>query len=423
MKTRYHLLIVSIVALCANRVSAQSLPSDYILPVEAAVQASPATIMLNWPKDANAQHFYISRRLLGAGNAWAPLITLPGTDSIYPDKAVQVGTEYEYRVIDSTKNDSTYAVFGFLASGIEVPALTQPGAVDLIVDNTYSTPLKTEIDQLITDLTNEGWQVFRHDVARTDNDVDIQNTIQNDFDTYTNLRTVFLLGHVPVPYSGDIAPDGHTPGNGNHQGAWPADVFYGNFDMNWTDVSVDDTTAGDPRNKNIPGDGKFDQDAIESPMDLEVGRVDLYDMPSFPLSDTLLMKQYLDRDHAFRMGQLTVPTRAIINDNFGLIHESGVDIEKINGKYDTLPYNLPLDYDAPGTDGWRNFPGLVGRSNIFTLGTVDQRLYRLVQLSRYRQISMGLWVWRGLVSRIFRCRNNRLVCGFRRGCDVLYALR
>ncbi len=395
MKNVCSVLLLFSIAIFADRVSGQSSPSDYILPVEATVQANPATITLHWNADAHAQHFYISRRLLGNGDPWALITTLPGSDSSYADKAVQVGTQYEYRVIDSTKNDSVYAVFGFLASGIAVPASPQPGAVDLIVDNTYSTVLKTEIGQLITDLTAEGWQVLRHDVARTDNDVNIQDTISNDFNTYNNVRTVFLLGHVPVPYSGDIAPDGHVPGSGNHQGAWPADVYYGNFETNWTDNSVNDTTAYDPRNKNIPGDGKFDQDAIESPMDLEVGRVDLYDMPtSSPLSDTLLMKQYLERDHAFRMGQLIVPTRALIDDHFGLILERGVDIEFINGKYDTLPYNLPLDYDAPATDGWRNFPGLVGSNHIDNFRTIESdTFYAATDWFGYADTAKYLWAY------------------------------
>jgi hypothetical protein len=61
-------------------------------------------------------------------------------------------------------------------------------------------------------------------------------------------------GHVPVPYSGNFNLDGHD----YHFGAWPADVFYGDMDGVWTDSSVTQTIASDPRNWNVPGDGKFD---------------------------------------------------------------------------------------------------------------------------------------------------------------------
>ena len=58
------------------------------------------------------------------------------------------------------------------------------------------------------------------------------------------LRQVLLLGHVPVPYSGNIAPDHHYRPTGNgltptHQGAWPADIYYGDMVGAWTDTTVD----------------------------------------------------------------------------------------------------------------------------------------------------------------------------------------
>ena len=68
-------------------------------------------------------------------------------------------------------------------------------------------------------------------------------------------HSLFLLGHVPVPYSGNINPDGHP----DHQGAWPADGYYADMDGTWTDISVNNTVATGTRNDNVPGDGKFDQ--------------------------------------------------------------------------------------------------------------------------------------------------------------------
>ena len=59
---------------------------------------------------------------------------------------------------------------------------------------------------------------------------------------HADLESVFLLGHVPVPYSGQINPDGHS----NHVGAWAADVYYGELDGNWTDVTVNNTSASRP---------------------------------------------------------------------------------------------------------------------------------------------------------------------------------
>ena len=72
----------------------------------------------------------------------------------------------------------------------------------------------------------------------------------------------------------------------NHVGAWPADVFYGDMAGAWTDSSVSDSGASDPRNRNVPGDGKFDQSRLPFNVELQVGRVDLANLPAFPQSET-----------------------------------------------------------------------------------------------------------------------------------------
>ena len=67
-----------------------------------------------------------------------------------------------------------------------------------------------------------------------------------------------------VGLKGNLAPDGH----GEHYGAWPADVYYGDVNGAWTDNSVWSTGAAWPRNHNVPGDGKFDQTTIPSQVEL-----------------------------------------------------------------------------------------------------------------------------------------------------------
>jgi hypothetical protein len=133
------------------------------------------------------------------------------------------------------------------------------------------------------------------------------------------VTTVFLLGRVPVPYSGRIAPDGHT----NHTGAWPADIYYGELDGNWTDAYVSTDVVG--RRRNMPGDGKFDQSVIplgggKIGVELAVGRVDFAGMTAFPLSETELLRRYLNKDHDYRWGLGDFAhweRRALMRDGFG----------------------------------------------------------------------------------------------------------
>ena len=192
--------------------------------------------------------------------------------------------------------------------------------------------------------------MLRHDVARTETVPNVKARIMTDYRSDpAGVRTLFLFGHLPVPYSGNIIPDGHYP---DHQGAWPADAYYGDMDGEWTDSTVSSAIASDPRNRNAPGDGKFDQSQLPSPVELEVGRVDLANLPgrtslngpaTFP-GELELLRQYLNKDHNFRHGLLTAPRRAVLHDDFGF--RGG---------------------EAFAASGYRTLAPLFGAENILTL--------------------------------------------------------
>jgi hypothetical protein len=121
--------------------------------------------------------------------------------------------------------------------------------------------------------------------------------------------SVFIVGHVPIPYSGLSSPGSHTENFGAH----PADWYYADMDEAvWTDTSATNTTADYPSNWNVPGDGKFDQNYIPSAPELRIGRVDLVNMPAFGKSEIELMRQYLDRNHAWRHKLFSVRDRGLI---------------------------------------------------------------------------------------------------------------
>ena len=231
-----------------------------------------------------------------------------------------------------------------------MPAIEYRGTVVLLVDSNYVIDLKTEIDRLEMDLIGDGWRIIRHDISRGTSVSDIRDLIIADKTATPELSTVFLLGHIPVPYSGNINPDAH----GDHLGAWPADLYYGEIDGSWTDASINNVTASRDENDNIPGDGKFDQSVIPSDVDLEVGRVDLYNMPAFALSDVELIRQYLNKNHDFRHAILKAEKRALIDDNFK--------------SYD----------EGFAQTGWRYFSAMFGADNVSALdflGTLATESY------------------------------------------------
>ena len=271
--------------------------SDYAVRVSASVQTNPARITLSWPATPNTISYTVSRKSREA-TAWGAPTSLSSTATNYIDSSVSSGFGYEYRIVRTAPTGtSNYTAYGYIYAGINLLPAHSRGKLVLLVDSTCAASLTNELQRLELDLIGDGWGVIRHDVARTDSVSSIKNLINDDYTADTaNVKAVFLLGHVPVPYSGEINPDGHD----DHLGAWPADVYYGDVNSTWTDTYVNNTAASDTRNDNVPGDGKFDPDIIPSPIELQVGRVDFYNLPSFRQGEGDLLRQYLDKDHYFR---------------------------------------------------------------------------------------------------------------------------
>src|SRR6185369_6559678 len=131
---------------------------------------------------------------------------------------------------------------GYIYSGINAPLTESRGKLILVVDNTFSASISNELARLQQDLTGDGWQVNRLDVSRTQSVATTKSQIAGIYSADpANVKALFLFGHVPVPYSGNIFPDEHT----DHKGAWPCDGFYGDMDGTWTDSSVNTTSAAD----------------------------------------------------------------------------------------------------------------------------------------------------------------------------------
>lgn len=325
-----YLYILVTVIIFTNQLLAQP-PVDYTVRIEAQVQKLPAQITLNWITTTDTGKIYISRKAKGA-ITWTAIATLPSTSTTYADNNVTAGTGYEYRI---EKNDPTKPI-GYIYAGIELPAVHKRGAMVLLVDSTFSSSCNSEIQILMKDLSGDGWEVIRKDFPRTETVVNVKQYIVNASNTNPDVNALFILGHVAIPYSGFLNPDGHT----NHKGAWPADAYYGEIDSTWEDVLVNNTSSLNPLNHNTPGDGKYDANYFPTEIELQVGRVDFYDMPAFNKTEDQLMKSYLNKLHKYKTGQLNVIKRGLVDDNFKGYSE----------KF--------------GSNAWRNFAPLVGIDSV-----------------------------------------------------------
>ncbi len=282
--------------------------------------ASAPAITLHWAPDAVQTPLSHSiRRKAPGDSSWGPALVLPGDALSYTDTSALPGLAYEYEI---TKQHATYTGYGYVQAAIALPPVESRGALVLLVDQRHSAALAPELARLQDDLAGDGWRVLRHDVPPELPPPAVRSLIREAARAHPGeVRSVFLLGRIAVPYSGRMAPDGHA----DHVGAWPADAYYGDLDGEWSDSWVDFTQTAHPdpeqraRLSNLPGDGKFDHSSLPSELELAVGRVDLSRLPAFAESETELLRRYLEKNHRFRHGSTPVTRRALAADHIGFL--------------------------------------------------------------------------------------------------------
>ena len=347
--TRSSLLLV-IAALCYAASLFALEPHEYALALNVQTRQSPPGIVLSWPGDAYAREHIISRKLPGE-QTWQQIAVLPGNITSFTDANVTGGQVYEYEIVKHTShfpypngNPSDWSTaYAYAAAALNGTFPDYLGKVILVVDSSVAAPLAGELTQFAQDLTGDGWLVVRRDVSRSSSVQSVKDLIRAEYNADpAHVRSVILFGHIPVPYSGAINPDMHR----GHLGAWPADVYYAELDGNWTDNSVNVTSGWYAENHNVPGDGKFDQSEIPGTVELEIGRIDFFNMPAFqPRSEIDLLRAYLRKNHEFRHGLFSLPRRGLIRDNFG-----------------------DLSGDAPAVDAWRHYPVFFGPDQFREVG-------------------------------------------------------
>lgn len=318
----------------------------YAVQLSASVQVSPPQISLSWETDPYGANSYTVFRKAKEDASWgSPIASLPGSATTYTDTSVSAGSAYEYQVVKA--GTLGYTGYGYIFSGINVPPTEGRGTVLLVVATNSTVGLDYELSRLHDDLIGDGWQVFRIDVSSNDTPDSVHSLILGAYwQDPTNVNTVFLFGHVPVLQSGYLNYDGH--------GArpMPADAFYG-------DVTYDWPTGPGTSPSYLPSD-----------IPLMVGRVDLANMPGVGAavpwpSETELLRNYLNKDHSWRMGQIAVARLALMGNRRG--DEGGL---------------------ATAASGYRNFEPLVGpgntiEANIQDTAPASQRWISMLATSSY----------------------------------------
>lgn len=291
-----------------------------------------------WVFEDNAVEYQLSRRINGQG-IFSLVSKINSETSYIIDSTLTVGVPYEYELKKLLSNGQTTTSYsGYLFGGIEIPPIHHRGTYLFLAEKEVALSLSASIQRMIHDLEMDGWIVLYDTVNRTDLVVDVKQKIKSFYEkSEGRLSTVLLFGNVPVPYSGNINPDGHP----EHKGAWAADVFYADLNGNWTDNTINNASANILEMcRNIPGDGRYDQSIIPSNVELQIGRVDLSKLTIFSLTETQLLSNYLDKNHAFRNGYVQMKKRGLVQNNF------------------------PNFNEAFGVNGLSNFTRFFGKANV-----------------------------------------------------------
>jgi len=321
------------------QLNAQSTAKPYAAMLEREGNSLP--VKLTWQKDTLVNTYALYRRLPGSPGWGTAIATLNANDTFYTDANATNGV-YEYYLQKNLKNNRSG--HGYIMVSTAPQLFQYSGRLLLLIDGNYQLPLQMEILYLIGDLVADGWWVDTAVIQRSETPKQVKQKVLNWYAKYANdavkPEALYLLGRIPVPYSGEIFPDGHRP---DHRGAWPADVYYGVINEDaWTDAFVNIDSAAQPRNHNFPNDGKFDLSLIYPDTNaLQIGRVDLSNMPLFGINDTLLVRNYLEKAHAFKTRAFVPERRALVDDHFGA-----------------------MGGEAFAASGFRSFATMFGKSNV-----------------------------------------------------------
>lgn len=311
--------------------------------------AGPDQIELYWPTNQYRLEMQVARRGYTNDpynwNTWTSLYTntAAGVDAAgyYVDTNVTSGTVYEYRLwqltdeyVTGTTTNTPYYNFQYIVTGHKVPLVDDRGKVVLLVESGLAASIGSELNTLTNDLIGDGWKVYRHDVAAVEVDtagwsnavVATKALVMADYTSDPGPDwTLFILGHIPMPYSGVNSPGSHLENLGAH----PSDWFYADTNSaSWTDSWANDSSATNSVQFNIPNDGKFDTNKVPTIPELRVGRVDFSGLPAFGKTEVELTQQYLARNHQWRHKMFTADNRGVIGTN-GRPHVA-LDVYKSN---------------------------------------------------------------------------------------------
>ena len=310
MKMKIPCIIASaLLCLTMNLAKAQTWGETHSVQVNATADAANTEIDLSWNMYATVSSVEIYRRTTGSWPS-TPLATLGATATSYTDATVTSNTLYEYKVVGI--NSVTVDAFGYVKTGIELDETTDRGLLVLIVDDQLVDSISDVLATYEKDLIGDGFEFLLKEFDTSLSANALKDTIQDLYGRHSNMTSVFLVGSLPYYYTGAMSPDGHS----DHHGAWPSDVMYADVNGTYSDAVINYTNPVDSRHTNSTSDTKSDQSYLSSDAELQIGRLDLGNLPTFGGGVADLYINYFNKLHDFKTGEFKPREIGIVDDNF-----------------------------------------------------------------------------------------------------------
>ncbi len=217
--------------------------------VEVTVEQNPAAVTLHFLDAAlntNNDFSVYRRAMYGSGADWIlKAENLQAGTTAWTDTDVNLGEVWEYQV---RRTHPQGDAFGYVCAAVFYDQSDYRGQLILVVAEDVPVALPDEVVRLKKDLTADGWFVNELVVGVGASDfeegaavVEVKNAIAeiyNNAPPQDKPRVLFVLGHVPLPRSGQglQPPDGHIEASG----ARGSDCYYADMDGEFTDTATYD---------------------------------------------------------------------------------------------------------------------------------------------------------------------------------------
>lgn len=300
-------LLICLLAILVNSLNTEAQTISELRSVQIdLVSFADDSVQFTWVNHG-FNNMTIYRKLL-ADTGWNLLGTT--TASTYTDSTISAHVAYEYK-FRSTRSSAPINGYGYKVFGVDIAKKNTRGDLLLVLDNRFSASLADEFFNLKLDLISDGWNPIVVTCDKDSSHTFVKAKIDS-VQALTALEAVYLVGHIPVPYAGQIFPDGHF----DHRGAWPTDAYYVTDATSWTDNTVNLVNASRPQNSNVIGDGKFDNSIIPTDLFAPISRVDFYNLPLMVDTEEDLLRNYLQEVSNYKHGKVHVLNQGIVDNNF-----------------------------------------------------------------------------------------------------------